>query len=148
MKCQSLASKKEGSPCVYWSEPLRTGWHPVPGITAGLLQAWIQGAFSYLFQWFWVSELSPCLCPLLPSPLTLECCVSWLRACDFVCLPTRAALYRLLCIFSLLGALEPDMVPEGTVGSWSCALCSPEPWFPLMAGDCEFMLCRKGDTSI
>lgn len=101
---------------------------------------WVQGGvFSCLLQWFLDQWVIPLLCPLPPAPLPLERCVPWLRACSFLCLPTRAALYELLCIVSLLGALEPDAVPaagaelpvmvgdrRGTrapqKGNWGCCL--------------------------
>lgn len=130
--------------------PSQTAWHPVPGVTAGLPQAWVpEWVFSHLLQWFWISECSPASVHFHLA-LSLECCVSWLCAHGFVCLPTRAALYWLLCILSLLGVLELDTVPKGTVAStgWSCALCSPQPSFPLMVGDCELALCWMGHTSI
>jgi len=37
--------------------PSQAGWHPVPGVTADLPQAWTRGeVFSHLLQWFWLGE--------------------------------------------------------------------------------------------
>lgn len=129
----------------------QTGWHPVPGITAGLPQAWIrEGVFSYLLQWFWISELSP-------ASVHFYLALSHLSAVflGFVPMVLFAYQQELPCTGYYASChcwvhLNLTTVPKGAVGSagWSCALFSPEPWFPLTVGDCEFALCRMGDISI
>lgn len=118
-------------------DPSQTGWHP-----AGVAKDRTQGVFPYLFQWFWVSEPSPFLCPLLPAPLTPQCCfMVWCPECFL--LTSRSCLGQV--IIYLLGALNPMRSLKAEWEVWAGAVLFALPNSLRVGG---WVLWGLGDTSI